>query len=167
MDLWMAHFENLLIWMLGSPSTQLEVVALSVAGILTFLLILTKVGDLLGAGISSAGRSCAVLVFTLAAWFALTAAGEIYGAPKMAHELVHWIPIASAVLVVLVISVPLTRLFQNAKYRKGLLLIVLSIAASLAVILLVGAAFGAAREGGKEGGKIKARTTEVDDFLSK
>ena len=167
MELWMTQLGKLLAWMLGNPSTQIEGVVVGIAGVLAFLLILTKVGDLLGAGISTAGRSFAVLVVTLAAWFALSAAAAIYGASRVPAETVKWIPVGSAVLVFLVISVPLTRLFQKTKYGKGVFLMAVTIGGAIALMLLVGQAFRAAREGSKEGAKLKERTSEVNDLMSK
>ena len=162
MEVWMTQIGKLLTWMLGNPSSQVEQAVLIIAGILTFLLVLTKVGDLLGVGISTTGRSLAVLAISLIAWFALSAAALIYVAPTVPAEAVRWIPVAAVALVVLAISAPLTRLFQKAKYGKGLVLVLLSVGAAVAVILLAGAAFGAAREGGKEGARLKERTSEVN-----
>jgi hypothetical protein len=167
MDLWMTQMGKLLTWMLGSPANEIQLLIAAVLGTLIFLLILTKIGDMLGAGISSTGRSSAMLAITLAAWLALTTATLIYAAHKIPANMIRWVPQASAVLVLLVISAPLTRVFQKTKYAKGLLLMVLSIAGSIAVVLLANSIFDAARHGGVEGDRIKERTREFNDFLSK
>ena len=166
MDTWLTHFNNLLIWLLADPSTPVELVALSIAGALAFVLVLTKVGDLLGVGISSAGRSLAILIVTLATWFFVAGAASIYLGPEVSPSIAAWLSPVAAALVLLVISAPLMMFLQKSKYLKGLVLMVLSIAAAVGVILLASAAFGAAREGGKEGDRIKGRTSEVNDFLS-
>ena len=167
MEPWMTELGKLLIWVLGTPVTQVEGVVVGIAGVLTFLLILTKVGDLMGAGISTAGRSFAVLAVSLVAWFALSAAAMIYAAPRMPAGGLKWIPVGAAVLVLLALSVPLTRLFQKTKYGKGLVLMAVTVGGAIAVMLLAGQGFRAAREGTKEGAKLKERTSEVNDFLSK
>jgi len=166
MNLWIAETNKLLMWMMGSPTGQLQPIMVGIAGILAFLLILTKVGDLLGAGMSSVARSLPILVITLVFWLPLAAAANLYAAPKLPGAVTSWLPVACGLLVVLAISAPLTRLFQKTKYGKGLLLMLLSIGAAVGVMLLVGAVFGAARHGEAEGGRIKARTGEVNDFLS-
>lgn len=166
MDLWITEINKLLMWMVGSPAGHVQPIVVGIAGILAFLLILTKVGDLLGAGMSSAARSLVILVITLVFWLPLAAAVNLYAAPKLPGAVTSWLPVACGLLVVLAISAPLTRLFQKTKYGKGLLLMLLSIGAAVGVMLLVGAVFGAARHGEAEGGRIKARTGEVNNFLS-
>jgi len=167
MDLWISEIAKLLTWTMGSPTGQVQPIVVGIAGILGFLLILTKVADLLGAGISSAARSFVILVITLVIWIPLAVAANLYIAPKLPSSVTVWLPVACGLLVILAISTPVTRLFQKTKYGKGLLLLLLSVAGAVGVMLLVEAAFGAARSGEEEGGRIKARTGEVNDFLSK
>ena len=167
MELWIVEMNKLLMWMVGNPAEQVQAIIVGIAGSLAFLMILTKVGDLLGAGMSSAARSLAILAITLIFWFPLAAAANLYVAPKFPGAVTPWLPGACGLLVVLAISTPLTRLFQKTKYGKGLVMMLLSIAAAVGVMLLAGAAFGAAKEGAKERGKIKERAGEMNDFLSK
>ena len=167
MDLWATHFEKLLTWVLRNPPTRVELLVVAVAAIFAFLLVMTNVGDLLGATMSTASRSFILLAVSLATWLLATTACFIYVAPQLPADFVAGVPVACAALVALVISAPLTHLFQKTGYAKGLILVILSVAAAIAVILLVGAAFRMVRETTKEGGRVKARTSEVNDFLSK
>lgn len=167
MQAWITELGRLTGALFGKPGA-VEVIAMAALAIPAYVFVFTKVADITGSQASNWRRTALMLIVALIVVVPAAVAAGLYVEPGVASTAVkRWVPLAGAVVALLLIPVTLSCFVQKISYVKSLLVYVLSVAAVIGVILLVKGASGAVGHGGKVFDKTKDRTDTINEVIPK
>ena len=133
----LSEMADLMRFVVGRPSENLEFWALVGIASLTFIMVLSRTGTAMRFPVSDTGRSIMVLILACGGILAVVAAADIYlshrlpaGMPRLLLQ-----PVA-ALLALLVVAVPVLCAVQRGNYLSSLFAMVLSLTAAAVMLLL-------------------------------
>lgn len=166
MENWLDALQRVMDFLLGQPGSPLErwlVLALSAVAA---ILVLAKVGSLLGIPNTGVGYAFMALAFGVVLVVAGYAAAMIYlpawEDPAVRTALLIGIPVVASLALV----VPLMCALQKGGYIAGLITWLIGVGVAAVMVLLVSSVFDAVMTGKGEAGKGKARRDEVNRFIN-
>ena len=165
MNAWSDELMKLLKLALGNPASTVELGVLIFLGCLTFIFALAKIADLLGAHVANRPRSAIVLVVLVVLLLGISAAADLYLSQKVGAGMRKFVPLATAIVVLLVAVTPITCFVKKASYMTSLFSLVLAVAAAAVVIALAAAAFNAATSGNKGLDSTRERKDALDKIM--
>jgi carbon starvation protein CstA len=167
MNLWIAECLKIVRITLGNPTSNMELGVFIALGAIALVFAIHKIADLLGAHQASTIRATLITIISVAVMLAAVAAVNIYVTPKLAHHhtICKYLPIATAVVVFLVVSTPMMCLIQKTSYLSGFFSLVLSVAVAAVIVALASAAFNAFHVGGKDLEKQKERKDTINKIM--
>ena len=146
-----------------------EALAVVSAGVLTFLVVVVVVGKAQGLPRATWGRVlAATLAGLLVVWLAETAAW-LYVLPRFAALQHHRKLVLEivAVVVAFAIVLPVLCFALKASYLQGFINFALGAAAAAVAVVLMGSFMDSARQEQGQFNKIRARTSDMDDFMNR
>jgi hypothetical protein len=165
MNVWITESLKLVKLMLGNPASTVELVVLICVGVVTFIIALAKIADLLGAHSATRPRSAIVFVLSVILLLGIAAAADIYLPQKLGGSMHKFIPLAAAIVALLVAVTPITCLVKKASYMTSLFSLVLAGASAAVVIALAVAAFNALESGNKGLDSTRERKDSLDKIM--
>jgi hypothetical protein len=167
MDIWIDEVLRVLRRWAGQPASESEFWTMVAVGVLSAILIFSKVVKAMRAGaIVAGGRTIITILGSLVFVVVGAAAANLYLVPRVADPiLLTGLPIACPVLAALILAIPISALLHRITYFEALFALVLSIAAAIVTGLLIHGAFEAGRAGFGEMLKSKEHNDVINSVL--
>lgn len=164
MNQWISGAQRMVDMLLGHPGSAFQYWLLAVLSAITILVMLARVGGLLGISNTGIFYALAVGVVGVGVMVAGMVAVQFYLPADVAPRGSLWPLAVVAVAVSFVIVAPLMCILQRARYLASLATWLLSLAAAAALIFLVSAVFDAVKSGGRDAQRSTDWKNEVEQF---
>ncbi len=159
MDPWIEELKHLIPVLLATKTPWIMSVMI-LTGVLLFVLVFVKLGDIMSFPNSNSVHALIVLILTLVALLAATIAARLILTPQYGV----W-PERVAPFVGLGVAGVVSRLITRAKYFRNLLALILSLAAAAGIMVITHAAAYAVTTGERSMDRLRDRQEETGDFL--
>ncbi|MDA0990227.1 MAG: hypothetical protein O3A51_05690 [Verrucomicrobia bacterium] len=155
-----AELTKLLNTILMKPGSDTEFFIAGVAALITFVIVLNKVGSSFGLIMAQTGRTLVVLAI------GLVLNALVLGFLSSVYSPQTWMLVLASAVLLLIVVTPCACWLQKGSYSGALFALIISGAAALVIIAFVHTAFGAMSGGGKSVGKGLMHNRETERMLN-
>lgn len=161
------EIKRLVLVVLQHPDTHEVQTVVAVAALLMLVLLVTKVGNLFNFPLSSSGRSVVLIAVNGVLIAAAAAVVDVYVGPKIpSAAMVTWLPLVTAIAVLLVVTAPMMMLIQKARYVSAVICLVLSIGGGVATVTLTRSVLQAFSQSNTQFEKSRdSKKSELNDVM--
>jgi chromate transport protein ChrA len=162
MQSWLRALDELLTFLAHNPHSPTE--KWIVVGVTAFfaIIIFGLVASMMRIANSDPARSTGIVVLGGLLMMLAAIAAKRYLAPMTSSGLAPWLPLAAAILTLLVAVIPISCLWQRSKYGEALMAWVATLVAAVIAVFLITAIYDAVMSGKKDASGAKRRNREIE-----